>query len=37
MYEKEGLEILHPWLSESTNGNANAYLTISNIQMMRYH
>ena len=30
MYEKEGLEILHPWSSASTDGNANAYLTISN-------
>ena len=31
MYEKDGLEILHPWSSESDeDGNANVYLTIAN-------
>ena len=31
MYEVEGVEILHPWSTESdSDGNANAYLTISN-------
>ena len=31
MYEKNGLEILHPWSTESDDdGNANAYLTIAN-------
>ena len=31
MYEVEGVEILHPWSTESDdNGNANVYLTIAN-------
>ena len=31
MYEVEGVEVLHPWSTESDNyGDANAYLTISN-------
>ena len=31
MYEEMGIEILHPWATESDNdGNAMAYLTISN-------
>ena len=31
MYEEKGIEVLHPWSTATDNdGNANAYITISN-------